>query len=39
MFSDLLARMCEEDQQLEAAAALASGAGADLEDPELCWGL
>jgi ribonuclease HI len=37
--SDLLARMCEEDQQLEAAAALAAGAYAGLDDPDLRWGL
>jgi ribonuclease HI len=37
--SDLLAQMCEEAQQLEAAAALAAGSDADLDDPDLCWGL
>jgi ribonuclease HI len=37
--SALLARMCEEAQQLEAAAALAMSSDADLDDPDLCWGL
>jgi hypothetical protein len=36
---NLLAQLCEEAQQLEAAAALAAGTDADLDDPELCWGL
>jgi hypothetical protein len=31
--------MCEEAQQLEEAAALATGTDADLEDPDLFWGL